>query len=64
MVESLNEEERMEVMRRLQTRNLSFKAFNKDSVDNILRDFAETNSYEEDFLADLEEGLKKSSPYK
>ena len=64
LVESLNEEERMEIMRRLQTPPLSFKAFNKDSVDNILKDFAETKLYEEDFLTDLEEGLKKSSPYK
>jgi DNA-binding transcriptional ArsR family regulator len=64
MVESLNEEERMEVMRRLQARPLSFKNFNKDSVDNILQDFAETKLYEEDFLTDLKEGLKKSSPYR
>jgi hypothetical protein len=64
MVESLNEEERREVMRRLQTRPLSFKAFNKDSVENIIKDFAETKLYEEDFLTDLAEGLKKSSPYK
>lgn len=49
MVKSLNEKERMEVMRRLQTRPLSFKAFNKDSVDNILRDFSETKLYGQDF---------------
>jgi hypothetical protein len=64
MIESLNEEERMEVIRRLQARPRSFKAFKKDSIDNILKDFAETKLYEEDFLTDLEEGLKKSSPYK
>jgi hypothetical protein len=64
LVESLNEEERREVMRRLSTRALSFKAFKKDSIDNILKDFAGTNLYEEAFLIDLEEGLNKSSPYK
>jgi len=64
MVESLNEEERMEVLRRLQARPLSLKAFKKDSIDNILKNFAETKLYEEDFLTDLKEGLKKSSLYK
>ena len=33
----------------------------KDKIESILADFAATDLYEEDFLRDLEEGLKKSS---
>jgi len=44
-------------------RELYFKKFKKDSVDNIIDDFKKED-YSNEFLTDLEEGLKKSSIYK
>jgi Cdc6-like AAA superfamily ATPase len=44
-------------------RELYFKKFKKDSVENIINDFKK-ESYTDGFLSDLEEGLKKSSIYK
>ena len=38
---------------------LPFK--DKDPVSGVLADFRATDLYEEDFLADLEDGLRKSS---
>jgi hypothetical protein len=58
---SLNEIEKLKDM--LITRELYFKEFKKDDVANIINDFKK-ESYSDDFLLDLEEGLKKSSIYK
>ena len=58
---SLNEIEKIKDM--LITRELYLKEFKKDDVDNIINDFKK-ESYSDDFLSDLEEGLKKSSIYK
>ena len=44
-------------------RELYFKKFKKDSVENIMNDFKKED-YSNDFLTDLEEGLKKSSIFK
>ncbi len=44
-------------------RELYFKKFEKDSIDNIIDDFKKED-YSNEFLTDLEEGLKKSSIYK
>jgi Cdc6-like AAA superfamily ATPase len=44
-------------------RELYFKPFQKNPIENIINDF-EKKEYSEDFLKDLEEGLKKSSIYK
>lgn len=38
--------------------------FRKDRIEDIMADFKVTNLYTEDFLRDLEEGLKKSSVYR
>jgi len=43
-------------------RELYFKPFKKDKLENIIQDFKE-EGYSNDFLKDLEEGLKKSSVY-
>ena len=58
---SLNELEK--VKNSLIERELYFKKFKKDSVKNIINDFKKED-YSNDFLTDLEEGLKKSSVYK
>ena len=58
---SLNEIE--EVKNKLIEQELYFKKFKKDSIENIINDFKKEN-YSNDFLNDLENGLKKSSIYK
>ncbi len=58
---SLNDLEK--VKNSLVERELYFKKFKKDSVGNIIDDFKKED-YSNDFLTDLEEGLKKSSLYK
>lgn len=45
-------------------KNLKLTRFKKDTLSNIVADFRNTDLYEDNFLKDLEEGLKKSSVYK
>ena len=64
LIDNLTEEERKNVLERLRKRPLKLKVFHKDKIESILTDFASTNLYEDEFLRDLEEGLKRSSIYK
>jgi len=57
---SLDEIEK--VKNKIAERELYFKKFKKDNIKNIINDF-ENEGYSEDFLRDLEQGLKKSSVY-
>jgi len=57
---SLDEIEK--VKSKIVERELYFKKFKKDNIKNIINDF-ENDGYSEDFLRDLEQGLKKSSVY-
>ena len=57
---SLNEIE--EVKNKIVEKELYFKRFQKDDIKNIMNDF-EKEDYSDDFLKDLENGLKKSSIY-
>jgi len=43
-------------------REIYFKKFKKDKIENIISDF-KNNGYNDLFLSDLENGLKKSSIY-
>ena len=61
IIDNLTDEERAKLLRRLEAKSIELKSFKKDKVESILSDFAATDLYEEDFLKDLEEGLKKSS---
>jgi len=63
LVDSLPQKERKKLLERLKAQSVELKAFKKDKIESILADFAATDLYEEDFLRDLEEGLKKSSMY-
>jgi len=56
----LNEIEK--VKSKLIEKELYFKKFQKDGIENIMNDF-EKESYSNDFLKDLENGLRKSSVY-
>ena len=58
---SLNELEK--VKNSLIEREIYFKKFKKDEIENIINDFKKED-YSDEFLKDLEEGLKKSSIYK
>jgi hypothetical protein len=57
---SLNEIE--EVKNKIIEKELYFKPFKKDKIENVMNDFQKEN-YSNDFLSDLENGLKKSSIY-
>ena len=57
---SLNEIE--EVKNKMVEKELYFKTFKKDKIENIMNDF-QKEDYSDDFLKDLENGLKKSSVY-
>ncbi len=64
LIDNLNEEERTELLQRVKKRPLKLTPFKKDKIDSILTDFEATNLYEDHFLRDLKEGLKKSSVYR
>lgn len=64
VIDNLTEEERTKLLERLKTRPVKLKPFIKDKIEFILADFTATDLYEEDFLRDLEKGLKRSSVYK
>jgi hypothetical protein len=64
LIDNLTEQEKKQILKRLQIKSVELKPFKKDDINSILRDFTATDSYEEEFLKDLEEGLKKSSVYK
>ncbi|MEA1892265.1 MAG: hypothetical protein U9N33_06085 [Campylobacterota bacterium] len=57
---SLNEIE--QVKNKIVEKELYFKTFKKDKIENVMSDF-QKEDYSDDFLKDLEDGLKKSSVY-
>ncbi len=57
---SLNEVE--QVKNKIVEKELYFKTFKKDKIENVMSDF-QKEDYSDDLLKDLEDGLKKSSVY-
>ena len=57
---SLNEIE--QVKNKIVEKDLYFKTFKKDNIENVMSDF-QKEDYSDNFLKDLEDGLKKSSVY-
>lgn len=57
IVDRLTDEERKDLMKRLESKSMELKPFQKDKIASILTDFSSTGIYEEGFLRDLEEGL-------
>ena len=57
---SLNEIE--QVKNKIIEKELYFKTFKKDKIENVMSDF-QKEDYSDDFLKDLEDGLKNSSVY-
>jgi hypothetical protein len=63
LVDHLSEEERLKLLERIQKGPVKMAPFKKDRIESIIADFEATNLYEDQFLKDLEEGLRKSSVY-
>jgi hypothetical protein len=63
LISQMSLQEIEKVKNSLVERELYFRKFKKDDIENILNDFKKED-YADGFLADLEEGLKKSSVYK
>ena len=61
LIDNLTDKERKKLLERLKAKPVKLRPFKKDKIDSILTDFETTSLYEEEFLKDLEEGLKKSS---
>jgi hypothetical protein len=64
LIDNLSEEEKAKLLERVKKRPVKLSPFKKDKIDSILADFEATNLYEDNFLRDLKEGLKKSSVYR
>jgi len=64
LIDNLSEQERENILNRLRKEDIHLKAFKKDNLESILADFESTDLYEDDFLRDLQDGLKKASVYK
>jgi hypothetical protein len=64
VINSLTDEERANLLERVQKQPVKLSPFKKDRIESILTDFEETNLYEGQFLKDLKEGLRKSSVYR
>ena len=62
VISKMNLNEIEEVKNKIVEQKLYFQTFQKDDVENIIDDFKKED-YSNDFLADLEAGLKKSSVY-
>jgi len=64
IVDQLNSSEKMTLLNRIsEQNNHEFQTFKKENLDNIIDEFQNTELYEDEFLKDLEKGLKKSSVY-
>lgn len=64
LVDHLTEAEKERLLARLQSKPFKCQIFEKDKIESIISDFEAVDLYEQDFLKDLEEGLKKSSLYR
>ena len=64
IIDNLSEKEKTRLLERVKTRPVKIRPFKKDKIESILADFEATKLYEDDFLKDLRNGLKKSSAYK
>jgi len=62
VISKMNLNQIEEIKNKIVEQKLYFQTFQKDDVENIIDDFKKED-YSNDFLADLEAGLKKSSIY-
>ena len=64
IIDSLSATDKKKLISKIGSASFMLKKFKKDKLSKILADFTETGLYENEFLADLEAGLKKSSVYR
>ena len=64
VVEALSADDKAKLLSMLGASSVPLKKFKKDKLAAIIADFTKTGSYEQEFLANLEMGLKKSSIYR
>jgi hypothetical protein len=64
LIENLTLKEREQLLKRVSAKNVHLQPFKKAKIGAIIADFAATGLYEDNFIKDLEAGLKKSSVYK
>ncbi|MFQ5455478.1 MAG: hypothetical protein ACE5EA_04630 [Nitrospirota bacterium] len=64
LIDNLTEEDKKKLLERLKTSSVKLTPFKKDKIASILSDFKAIDLYEENFLRDLEDGLRKSSVYR
>jgi len=62
LISKMNINQIEEIKNKIVEQRLYFQTFQKDDIDNIIDDFRK-EEYSNDFLLDLEAGLKKSSIY-
>jgi len=62
LISQMNLKEIETIKNKIIEKELYFKKFKKDDIKEVMSDFKEVG-YSDDFLADLENGLKKSSIY-
>jgi len=62
LISQMSVEEIEEIKNQIVERELYFKKYKKDNIENVIDDF-QKEGYSNDFLKDLENGLKKSSIY-
>ncbi len=58
-VDLLSAREKKLLIKRLQSKPASFAPFKRDKASAIVYDFAKTNAYQDEFIKDLEAGLKR-----
>ena len=63
LISQMNLNEIEEVKNKLVEKELYFKKYKKENIEDVMEAFGQEN-YSNDFLKDLEDGLKKSSVYK
>jgi len=62
LISRMNVHQIEEIKNKIVEQKLYFQSFQKDDIDNIMDDFKKED-YSNEFLLDLEAGLKKSSIY-
>jgi hypothetical protein len=62
LISKMNVNQIEEVKNKIVEQKLYFQTFQKDDIENIVDDFRK-EEYSNDFLLDLEAGLRKSSVY-
>lgn len=62
LISQMNLNEIEEIKNKIVEKELYFKKFKKDDLAHVMSDFKKEN-YSDEFLKDLENGLKKSSVY-